>query len=92
MIEVSEDRVHRILGNKESNDFYCFMDFLENIYCLENTVPREELNKFIIVWNNCSIHKRMKVKDFIKEAMIRILTIWPYCLNLNPAEKMILYI
>ena len=91
MIKVSEDRVHGILGNTESNDSYCFIHFLENIYCLEKTVPRKELSRFIIVWDNWSIHKSRKVKDFIKEDKIRILTICPYWYNLNPAEKTILY-
>ena len=91
-IGVSEDRVHGILGNRKTNDSDYLLHFLENIYFPENIDSEGEINKFMIVWDNCSIHKSNKVKDYIKETKIRILNICPYWPSLNPAEKMILYI
>ena len=48
--------------------------------------------KAFLVWDNASIHKSAKVKEFIRGTEIKMLTICPYRLSLNPIEKLILFI
>ena len=49
-------------------------------------------SKYLVIWDNASIHKSVLVKSLWRQKAISILTILPYSPSLNVAEKMILAI
>ena len=92
MLGFSLQRTYGVYGTILTHNNSSFISFINN--ALEHRTKGWDLSDtdLVIVWDNSSIHKSVDVKNFASKLKIKILTIWPYCPTLNPAEKMILFI
>ena len=66
------------------------MFFISSILEYRTNILSLSESKFIIAWDNSSIHKSKLIMKYLKKSKIIILKIWPYYRELNLAEKMIL--
>ena len=64
----------------KSHDFLAFMKKLDNI------IKDENLQDYLIVMDNFSIHLTTELKNFYKEKKMKILTIVPYSSMFNGIE------
>ena len=70
----------------KSHDFLAFMKKLDNI------IKDENLQDYLIVMDNFSIHLTTELKNFYKEKKMKILTIVPYSSMFNGIEFFFNYI
>ena len=73
-------------GTNNQESFYSFM-----VKLIEK-INKEELNNYLIIMDNCSIHLSKKLKDFYSEKKLKILTIVPYLSEFNAIELFFNYI
>ena len=92
MIGFSINRVYRIFGTTTTHNHKSFAFFVSNILEYRTNILSMSESKFIIVWDNSSMHKSKEIMKYLKKSKVIILTIWPYSPALNPAKKMILYL
>ena len=92
MIGFSDKRLYGVIGTSATHNQRSFIIFIQNSIKLRAEKLKIDDINFIIICDNSSIHKDVEVKNYLKETKIRILTICPYSPDLNPWEKMILYI
>ena len=50
------------------------------------------MDKIMLIMDNYSVHVALKANEFWIKSWIKILTIAPYCSNLNPIKKVTLSI
>ena len=49
----------------------------------------KEANKFVICWDNASVHKKEEINEFLLQSEATMVTIAPYSPWLNPVESLI---
>ena len=64
-------------------------DFYYELYFSKIKVFNEIDDLPVLAWDNSSIHKSEKNKDFLKNSGVRIITLAPYSLCINPTEHLI---
>ena len=92
MVGFSQQGLYGLIGTLSSNNSSSFIRFIK--HTIEHRTKTLKVNdwKFIIVWDNASLHTSKEVREYINSTKIIILTINPYSPCLNPAERLILYI
>ena len=92
MIGFSDKRLLGVIGTWATHNQRSFIMFIQNAIELRHEKLKINDVNFIVIYDKSSIHKGVEVRNYLKESMIRILTICPYSPALNSREKMILYI
>ena len=92
MVGFSKQRFYGIVGTSTSNNSASFLRFVKNTFEHRSKSLKLKDRRFIIIWDNASLHTSKEVKDYIANTEIIICTIAPYSPCLNPAERLILYI
>lgn len=75
--------------NDDTNNQETFYSFMVKLI---EKINKEELNNYLIIMENCSIHLTKKLKDFYSEKKLKILTIVPYLSEFNAIELFFNYI
>ena len=88
----SEYKFYGLIINKEANNQYMFKHFLMKLMDTRKKEIGISNRKCWIIYDNASIHKTKALQRFAISSQISILTIPPYWLALNAAEKLILSI
>ena len=92
MVGFSRQRFYGIFGTTSSNNSNSFLRFVKNAIEHRTNDLKIEDKRFIIVWDNASLHISEEVKRYLSNTEVIICTIAPYSPCLNPAERLILYI
>ena len=92
MVGFSKQRFYGIVGTSTTNNSASFLRFVMNAFKHRLKTLKIKDKRFVIIWDNASLHTSKEVKEFIANTGVIICTITPYSPCLNPAERLILYI
>lgn len=90
MIGISKRHYYGVMASDSTGDSEMFIRFIVAWITSRGSIFHEDDIKMVFVCDNATIHKNIKVQEFISIKGISILTIWPYSPSLNPVEKVIL--
>ena len=89
IMAITDERILLYKINKGTNNSSDFIEFMEN---LVEILKIDEIQNYLIVMDNCSIHLTKELLDFYKVKKLKILTIIPYFSQLNSVELMFNFI
>ena len=89
IMAITDERILLYKINKGTNNSSDFIEFMEN---LVEILKIDEIQNYLIVMDNCSIHLTKELLDFYKVKKLKILTIVPYFSQLNSVELMFNFI
>ena len=89
IIGFSFKRIYGWMATSEANTEESMKWFYSKIYKTKAETFSDEDNIPILVGDNVIIHKSDKIKQFIEDSWIRVITITPYSPCLNPWEYLI---
>jgi transposase len=85
----SKTRIMGVIGNETSNNSKTFIKFVKKIIKKNSNIKCIKEKKFILVFDNASIHTSSITSEYFEDKNISALTIPPYSPWLNPSEKLI---
>ena len=92
VVAFSSRKFYGIIGTSETFNSIMFGYFINELVRIIKSEMDLDSRDWMLVMDNASIHKSLKIKSIIKGRRIRMMFITPYEPSLNPAEKLIMAI
>ena len=89
---ISQEWFYGVMGVNGTTDSKSIIKFIEEVWEYRRNKIDMKNKKFILVSDNASVNVWEEVSNFILSSGLRMMTIPPYWLAMNPAEKVINWI
>ena len=89
IVALSNKGTYGLQCTDSTGDSNFMMKFISDLCIDRNQKLEMENQKFVFLMDNASVHKSDSMKSFLSSSNMRSITICPYSLHLNPAEKLI---